>query len=105
MRNKTKLVLLSILTILIIALYGGSSYFINKLCNDVFFKNEIYYFQNTKNTSAESIIVNEDVIVYITKYGEKYHREHCRYLRKSKEEIMLTTAKNQNYTPCSICYP
>lgn len=46
-----------------------------------------------------------DTIVYITKTGEKYHKDGCRYLAKSKISIKLKDAKSRGYTPCSICKP
>ena len=45
------------------------------------------------------------VTVYITKTGEKYHRNGCRYLSQSKIAISLAKAKAQGYTPCSVCDP
>lgn len=42
--------------------------------------------------------------VYITETGEKYHRSGCQYLRNSKIEISLETAKARGYTPCSKCW-
>ncbi|GHV02746.1 hypothetical protein FACS189485_04120 [Spirochaetia bacterium] len=45
-----------------------------------------------------------EIIVYITKTGEKYHRGTCRYLAKSKIETTLESAK-RNYDPCSVCRP
>jgi len=47
----------------------------------------------------------EEVTVFITKTGAKYHRDNCRYLSKSKIPISLTEAKRQGYTPCSVCDP
>jgi hypothetical protein len=44
-------------------------------------------------------------IVYVTRTGHKYHRDGCRYLRQSKIKITLKDAKEQGYTPCSICDP
>jgi hypothetical protein len=44
-------------------------------------------------------------IVYITRTGKKYHREGCRYLSHSKIAITLEDAKNNRYTPCSVCHP
>lgn len=41
--------------------------------------------------------------VYITKTGEKYHRDGCRYL-KSCIAIELSDAQEQGYTPCSWCW-
>ena len=47
----------------------------------------------------------EDVTVYTTKTGAKYHRTGCRYLSKSKIPISLKDAKARGYTPCSVCNP
>lgn len=47
----------------------------------------------------------KEVIVYITKSGEKYHSEGCQYLRKSCIEITLEDAKARGYEPCSKCNP
>lgn len=44
-------------------------------------------------------------IVFITKTGEKYHREDCQYLRQSKIEISLEAALKNGYEPCSVCKP
>ncbi|MDD5135170.1 MAG: thermonuclease family protein [Phycisphaerae bacterium] len=52
------------------------------------------------NTSVE-----EDVIVYITTAGKKYHRSSCSFLRKSSIPIKLSEAKARGYTPCSRCNP
>ena len=46
----------------------------------------------------------QSVTVYITRTGSKYHRNACRYLRKSKIPISLKDAK-QHYGPCSVCKP
>lgn len=48
--------------------------------------------------------VAPDTTVYVTKTGEKYHRDGCQYLRKSKISIKLTEAKKL-YSPCSRCRP
>ncbi|MCK5118502.1 MAG: thermonuclease family protein [Candidatus Latescibacteria bacterium] len=47
----------------------------------------------------------DEVIVYITKKGKKYHREGCGSLSKSKEALSLEEAKKRGYTPCKICKP
>ena len=49
-------------------------------------------------------IDEEEVIVYVTKSGEKYHKSGCRYLSKSMIPIGLEDAKN-SYSPCSVCKP
>ncbi|MGB8225588.1 MAG: thermonuclease family protein [Sedimentisphaerales bacterium] len=47
---------------------------------------------------------NDDVIVYVTKSGTKYHRQGCRFLSKSSIPMKLKEAKGK-YSPCSICKP
>jgi len=46
----------------------------------------------------------QDVTVYITKSGAKYHSDGCRYLSKSRIPISLSKAKT-SYSPCSVCNP
>lgn len=48
---------------------------------------------------------DDEITVYITKTGEKYHLEECRYLSKSMIPISLNEAKSRGYTPCSVCNP
>ena len=48
---------------------------------------------------------SQDVTVYITKSGKKYHNDGCRSLSSSKTSISLTDAKAKGYTPCSLCNP
>jgi uncharacterized repeat protein (TIGR03803 family) len=43
--------------------------------------------------------------VYITKTGEKYHLNGCRYLKNSKIPKTLTWVCAHGYTPCSVCKP
>lgn len=43
--------------------------------------------------------------VYITKTGEKYHREDCSYLRRSSISIGLAEARARGYEPCKVCKP
>lgn len=47
----------------------------------------------------------EDITVYITKTGEKYHMEGCRSLQKSMISIKISEAKTKGYSPCGICKP
>jgi Zn-dependent peptidase ImmA (M78 family) len=55
--------------------------------------------------ASESVSPEEDMTVYVTKSGEKYHFSGCRYLKKSSPFISMTiTEAIQNgYTPCEIC--
>ena len=46
-----------------------------------------------------------EVVVYVTKTGEKYHSDGCQYLRKSQISISLDDARASGYTPCSKCHP
>ncbi|MHB9144734.1 MAG: hypothetical protein ACYC5Y_05285 [Symbiobacteriia bacterium] len=47
----------------------------------------------------------QQVIVYVTATGHKYHRDGCRYLSRSKFAITLEDAKADGYGPCSVCNP
>jgi len=47
----------------------------------------------------------DDIIVYVTKAGRKYHREDCSYLSDSKIPIRLKEAKQRGYSPCRRCKP
>ncbi len=46
----------------------------------------------------------QELTVYVTKSGTKYHRSDCKYLAKSKIPILLKEAKTK-YQPCSVCNP
>jgi micrococcal nuclease len=48
---------------------------------------------------------SEDVLVYITETGRKYHRGDCRYLELSRIPILLSTAVSVGYEPCGHCNP
>ena len=48
---------------------------------------------------------NDDSIIYITRFGEKYHKEQCFHLRKSKIPICLKEAIKEGYLPCKHCKP
>lgn len=50
-------------------------------------------------------IPSNDVVVYTTNTGEKYHRGTCRYLSKSKIAINLSDAKSQGLVACKVCKP
>ena len=51
------------------------------------------------------ILIAEDVTVYITKAGTKYHLSTCSYLSSSKIPISLVEALSQGYEPCKRCKP
>ncbi len=48
---------------------------------------------------------SQDTKVFVTDTGAKYHRETCRYLRLSKSELTLDSAKEKGYTACKVCKP
>ncbi len=58
--------------------------------------------QESKNTATQS---DNDIIVYITETGSKYHKAGCRYLKESSIPITLKKAKELGYEPCSVCKP
>lgn len=61
-----------------------------------------------KQTLTEAAPANDEggeIIVHITKTGEKYHSAGCQYLKKSDIEISLEDAKAQGYSPCGKCNP
>lgn len=43
--------------------------------------------------------------VFTTKTGQKYHKEDCRYLRKSKSKTTIKIAKVKGYKACKVCVP
>lgn len=59
----------------------------------------------SKPTPQPSNTDNQTITVYTTNTGHKYHRDGCRYLRKSKIPISLDDAKASGLGPCSVCNP
>jgi hypothetical protein len=51
-----------------------------------------------------SLVAEQQVSVYITRTGKKYHRAGCRYLSRSMIRISLADAV-RFYGPCSVCRP
>lgn len=43
--------------------------------------------------------------VFVTASGDRYHREGCRSLAKSKKPMSLVDAKKSGYQPCKLCNP
>lgn len=65
---------------------------------------------SSKSTTLKAAIVapptdNQNVTVYITDTGAKYHTSTCRTLKSSKHAISLVEAKSEGYTACGICHP
>lgn len=44
-------------------------------------------------------------IVYVTSSGQKFHRDGCQSLRKSKIQMTREDAIAKGYEPCKICRP
>ena len=59
----------------------------------------------TKKAMATPKPADTSATVYITDTGKKYHRSGCRYLKDSKHAISLEKAKQNGYSPCSVCNP
>ena len=57
--------------------------------------------QTSESTESQQL---EDVTVYVTRTGKKYHLGSCSSLRRSKISISLAEAK-QKYGACSRCNP
>lgn len=48
--------------------------------------------------------VDPATIVYVTRTGDRYHRDGCRYLARSQIAMPLAEAARR-YSPCSVCRP
>jgi micrococcal nuclease len=46
-----------------------------------------------------------DLTVYVTNSGQKYHRDGCSSLARSKIAVSLEDAIHSGYEPCSVCKP
>ena len=61
--------------------------------------------RTTTAAPKKSAASNENVTVYITRTGAKYHSAGCRYLSRSSIPISLKDVVARGYTPCSVCNP
>jgi len=68
-------------------------------------KNEIGLWTKRGGEKPTEAYENENNIVYVTRAGEHYHKERCRYLKGSKISISLEDACKRGYMPCSRCNP
>jgi hypothetical protein len=48
---------------------------------------------------------NDQLTVYITETGERYHLSSCRTLRGGGRPISLGEAKRRGYKACKVCQP
>lgn len=58
----------------------------------------------TTSVGAQSQQDPATITVYVTRTGEKYHRDGCRYLSRSKIPMSLKEAAKR-FSPCSVCKP
>ncbi|MCD8127094.1 MAG: hypothetical protein LUD82_06470 [Clostridiales bacterium] len=47
----------------------------------------------------------EEVIVYVTESGSKYHLSTCRYVKDGGIALTLMEVQEQGYEPCKVCCP
>ncbi|MFH6985275.1 hypothetical protein [Marinoscillum luteum] len=47
----------------------------------------------------------QEAKVFVTDTGTKYHRENCKYLRYSRSELTIKSAKEKGYEACKVCKP
>ena len=59
---------------------------------------------STRVAAQEKKVDPATVTVYVTKTGEKYHNDGCRYLRQSRIPMSLKEAAKR-FDPCSVCKP
>jgi competence protein ComEC len=54
---------------------------------------------------AENNSASADIVVFITRTGQRYHNDGCRHLSQSRIETTLSDAKAQGLTACGTCRP
>jgi micrococcal nuclease len=47
----------------------------------------------------------DDVLVYVTEHGRKYHTQNCQHVRRGAAAVTLKEAKARGLSPCSRCKP
>lgn len=66
--------------------------------------------QSVPDTTSFAENISEDepsqsIVVYITKTGERYHKEDCRHIAGHDViEVTIEEAENNGYTPCKDCF-
>jgi micrococcal nuclease len=59
----------------------------------------------TSAPAAKEQATGDDVLVYVTAHGKKYHTQNCQYVRSGGTAITLKDAKARGCAPCSRCKP
>ena len=83
--TKTKIIIISAITVLVLSLAIAVSW-------------------NVGHNTANLINTNGHEMVYITPTGKRYHRENCKTI-KNKTLTTLEDALDSGYTACSKCDP
>jgi hypothetical protein len=91
--------------ILVIGISISSAFFWGELGNKSQETYELQPYESVKTVPTAMNKAEKDPYVYITKNGNKYHKEGCSHLKKSKIRIRLSEAKRRGYKPCSRCNP
>jgi micrococcal nuclease len=58
-----------------------------------------------RRSESQPAANGDDVTVYVTASGKKYHRATCQHARTNATPITLKDAKARGYEPCSRCKP
>ena len=61
--------------------------------------------QPTRDGQTIAQTENDELTVYVTDTGRRYHLSTCRMLRDSRHAISLGEAKRRGYTACKLCQP
>ena len=70
-------------------------------------KKHTYVFEDSTQIDISSIETNSnsEFTVFITEYGEKYHRLGCQYIEGKENllEVSVEQAEKAGYEPCEVC--
>lgn len=94
------------ITLIVLAFIGVFGRFSADRSSD---ENDILNESNTYNETSVSRSTSVDSvadIVYVTRFGKKYHLSDCRYIRGKDDliEISVEKAENAGYEPCEVCF-
>lgn len=62
----------------------------------------------TSNTVSQQEVIydnSQSDIVYVTRYGDKYHMSDCQHIKgkDNLQEMTIQQAEDSGYEPCSVC--
>jgi hypothetical protein len=57
----------------------------------------------TQIATVEAAAERKACIVFVTRTGERYHVDGCRYLRRSRIPMEKREAIRAGFTPCRVC--